>query len=147
MTCKLTCIAYLNNISYCVVPLSVKRSENYWGRKQRSSSQRREIYWLLHSIINYRVLVTRAKVVRRCASIWRTCVGGRSSPPTFDILGWFRNRKLVWPMAEWQIGHWKSRLVLSVRFPVLNWRFCSVAKSAYSNMTPRFLVCFLWFFG
>ena len=53
-------------------------------------------------------------------------------------------------MAEGQIGLWKSRHVLSMRFPVLNWCFCSVAKSAYSNMTPKafwsvfcdFLVCF-----
>ena len=51
-------------------------------------------------------------------------------------------------MAEWQIGHQKSRLVLSMRFPILNWRFCSVAKSAYSNMTPRFSGLFsmiIWF--
>ena len=34
-------------------------------------------------------------------------------------------------MAERQIGHRKSCLVLSARFPVVNWRSRSVAKSAY----------------
>ena len=35
-------------------------------------------------------------------------------------------------MAERQIGHRKSRLVLfSARFPVVNWRSRPVAKSAY----------------
>ena len=34
-------------------------------------------------------------------------------------------------MAQRQIGHWKSSLVLTVRFPVVKWRSCSVAKSAY----------------
>ena len=33
-------------------------------------------------------------------------------------------------MAERQIGHWKSSLVLSARFPVVKWRSRSVAKSA-----------------
>ena len=31
-------------------------------------------------------------------------------------------KQLAWPMAERQIGHRKSCLVLSVRFPVVNWR-------------------------
>ena len=57
-------------------------------------------------------------------------------------LGWFSNRpgtsvddgarkikQLAWSMAERQIGHRKSRLVLPARFPVVNWRSCSVAKS------------------
>ena len=35
-------------------------------------------------------------------------------------------------MAERQIGHRKSCLVLSARFPVVNWRSRPVAKSAYS---------------
>ena len=59
------------------------------------------------------------------------------------ILGWFSNRKgvswrrfvqikqLAWPMAELQIEHWKSCLVLSARFPVINWRSRPVAQSAY----------------
>ena len=34
-------------------------------------------------------------------------------------------------MAERQIGHRKSCLVLSARFPVVNWRSRPVAKSAY----------------
>ena len=34
-------------------------------------------------------------------------------------------------MAESQIGHRKSSLVLSTRFPVVKWRSRSVAKSAY----------------
>ena len=34
-------------------------------------------------------------------------------------------------MAERQIEHQKSCLVLSVRFPVVNWRSPPVAKSAY----------------
>ena len=34
-------------------------------------------------------------------------------------------------MAERQIGHRKSSLVLSARFPVVNWRSRPVAKSAY----------------
>ena len=51
-----------------------------------------------------------------------------------SILGWFNNRKgtsvdkgalikqLAWPITERQIGHRKSCLVLSARFPVVNWR-------------------------
>ena len=39
-------------------------------------------------------------------------------------------KQLAWPMAERQIGHRKSSLVLSARFPVVNWRFRPVAKSA-----------------
>ena len=34
-------------------------------------------------------------------------------------------------MAERQIEHCKSCLVISVRFPFVNWRSRSVAKSAY----------------
>ena len=34
-------------------------------------------------------------------------------------------------MAEWQIGHQKSSVVLSTRFPVVKWCSHSVAKSAY----------------
>ena len=34
-------------------------------------------------------------------------------------------------MGEPQIGHRKSCLVLSARFPVVNWRSRPVAKSAY----------------
>ena len=34
-------------------------------------------------------------------------------------------------MAERQIGHRKSSLVLSALFPVVKWRSCSNAKSAY----------------
>ena len=41
-------------------------------------------------------------------------------------------KQLAWPMAEWQIGHWKSSLVFSARFPVVKWRSRSVAKSAYT---------------
>ena len=33
--------------------------------------------------------------------------------------------------AERQIGHWKSSLVFSARFPVIKWRFRSAAKSAF----------------
>ena len=33
-------------------------------------------------------------------------------------------------MAERQIGHWKSSLVLSARFAVAKWRSRSVAKAA-----------------
>ena len=40
-------------------------------------------------------------------------------------------KQLAWPMAERQIGQRKSRLVLSARFPVVNWRSRPVAKSAY----------------
>ena len=40
-------------------------------------------------------------------------------------------KQLAWPMAEWQIGHRKSSLVLSARFPVVKWRSRSVAKSTY----------------
>ena len=29
-------------------------------------------------------------------------------------------KKLAWPMAEWQIGHWKWCLVLSACFPIVN---------------------------
>ena len=60
-------------------------------------------------------------------------------------IGWFSNRTgtsvddsvrksnnwlAFWPMAERQIGHWKSSLVVFARFPVVKWRSCSVAKSA-----------------
>ena len=40
-------------------------------------------------------------------------------------------KQLAWPMAERQIGHRKSCLVLSVLFSVVNWRSRPVAKSAY----------------
>ena len=44
-------------------------------------------------------------------------------------------------MAERQIGHRKSCLVLSARFPVVNWRSRPVAKSAYFRANkPR--LCF-----
>ena len=36
-------------------------------------------------------------------------------------------------MAEWQIGHRKSSLVLSARFPVVKWRSRSVATSTYCS--------------
>ena len=39
-------------------------------------------------------------------------------------------KQLAWPMAERQIEHRKSCLVLSARFPVVNWRSRPVAKSA-----------------
>ena len=42
-------------------------------------------------------------------------------------------------MAERQIEHRKSCLVLSARFPVVNWRSRPVAKSAYS-LTDEALV-------
>ena len=38
-------------------------------------------------------------------------------------------KQLAWPVAERQIGHRKSSLVLSARFPVVKWRSRSVAKS------------------
>ena len=46
--------------------------------------------------------------------------------------GWRASLKdvLAWPMAERQIGHRKSSLVLFARFPVVKWRSRSVAKSA-----------------
>ena len=50
-----------------------------------------------------------------------------------NTVSWRRRaqiKQLVWPMEEQQIEHRKSRLVLSARFPALNWRFRSVAKSA-----------------
>ena len=40
-------------------------------------------------------------------------------------------KQLAWPMTERQIEHQKSCLVLSVRFPIVNWRSRPVAKSAY----------------
>ena len=40
-------------------------------------------------------------------------------------------KQLGWPMPVRQIGHRKSSLVLSARFPVVKWRSRSVAKSAY----------------
>ena len=39
-------------------------------------------------------------------------------------------KQLALPMAERQIGHRKSRFVLSARFAVVNWRSRPVAKSA-----------------
>ena len=39
-------------------------------------------------------------------------------------------KQLAGPMAERQVGLRKSCLVLSVRFPVVNWRSRPVAKSA-----------------
>ena len=48
-------------------------------------------------------------------------------------------KQLACPMAEWQIGHRKSSLVLSARFPVVKWRSRSVTKSAYYlNMDREF---------
>ena len=38
----------------------------------------------------------------------------------------------AWPMVERQIGHRKSRLVLSARFPAVTWRSRSVAFSQIS---------------
>ena len=40
-------------------------------------------------------------------------------------------RQLAWPMAEWQIEHRKSSLVLSARFPVVKWR----SRSSDCNTT------------
>ena len=39
-------------------------------------------------------------------------------------------KQLAWPMVERQIGHRKSSLVLSARFPFVKWRSRAVAKSA-----------------
>ena len=47
-------------------------------------------------------------------------------------------KQLAWPMAERQIGHRKSSLVLSTRFPVVEWRSRSVAKSTYCSYWWRF---------
>ena len=45
-------------------------------------------------------------------------------------------------MAERQIGHQKSCLVLSARFPVANWGSRPVAKSAcYIKLEPLGLYC------
>ena len=44
---------------------------------------------------------------------------------------------LAWPIAERQIGHRKSSLVLSARFHVVKWRSRSVAKSAYYKVTQE----------
>ena len=44
---------------------------------------------------------------------------------------WRRSAQIkqqAWPMAERQIGHRKSSLVLYARFPVVKWRSRSVAK-------------------
>ena len=38
---------------------------------------------------------------------------------------------MAWPIAEWQIGYWKSCIVLSTCFPVVKWCSRSAAKSAY----------------
>ena len=74
------------------------------------------------------------------------------------VLGWFSNRnrnvswrrraqikQLAWPMAERQIGHRKSCLFLSTHFPVINWHFCLVAKSAYwcqdLDLCPMLVQC------
>ena len=38
-------------------------------------------------------------------------------------------KQLAWAMVEMQIGHLKSRLVFSARFPVINWRSCPGDKS------------------
>ena len=54
---------------------------------------------------------------------------------------------LGWPMAVRQIGHRKSSLVPSARFPVVKWRSRSVAKSAYygdlGGCPPRPLIIIL----
>ena len=49
-------------------------------------------------------------------------------------VSWQRRAQIkqkVWPMEKRQIGHWKSCLVLSTRFPVANLRFRPVDKSSY----------------
>ena len=49
-------------------------------------------------------------------------------------VSWQRRAQIkqkVWPMEKRQIGHRKSCLVLSTRFPVANLRFRPVAKSSY----------------
>ena len=66
------------------------------------------------------------------------------------ILGWFSSRtgnvswrrrakikQLAWPMAERQIEHRKSCLVLSARFPAVNWRSRPVAPIS-SLAIPKF---------
>ena len=47
-------------------------------------------------------------------------------------------KQLAWAMAEMQIWHRKSRLVFSARFPVINWRSRSDAKSGSerSSLVP-----------
>ena len=47
-------------------------------------------------------------------------------------------KQLTWAMAELQIGHRKSRLDFSARFPVVNWRSRSDAKSGSerSSLAP-----------
>ena len=58
-------------------------------------------------------------------------------------------KQLAWPMAERQIGHRKSCLVLSARFPVVNWRSSPVAKSAQKLpevVAYERLGCIVYFF-
>ena len=58
-------------------------------------------------------------------------------------VSWWRRaqiKQLAWPMAQRQIGHRKSSLVLTARFPVVKWRSRSVAKSAlraHTGQTPE----------
>ena len=43
-------------------------------------------------------------------------------------------------MAQRQIGHRQSSLVLTARFPVVKWRSRSVAKSAYYLVNGELMV-------
>ena len=47
-------------------------------------------------------------------------------------------------MAERQIGHRKSSLVVFARFPVVKWRSRSVAKSAYCNWSTQDSAFVFW---
>ena len=76
----------------------------------------------------------------------------RPKAPRVLLLGWFwqqignvswqrrvQIKQLAWPMAQRQIGHRKSSLVLTVLFPVVKWRSCFVAK--ISLITKRAVPC------
>ena len=65
------------------------------------------------------------------------------NPSKLSNYSWRRRaqiKQLAWHMVERQIEHGKSGLVLSARFPVVNWRSRPVGKSAYYGERS---VCYL----
>ena len=68
-----------------------------------------------------------------CAAPGRCCSYYRLISQQNGNVTWRRRaqiKQMAWPIAERQIGLRKSCVVLSARFPVVNWRSRSVAKSA-----------------
>ena len=106
-------------------------SEAQYKRKQHFWPTTFSQCWMLHVVFVCTPCCMLLRVVGGCCVTFRT---GQKADLATERERQLRRRaqikQLEWPIAERQIEHRKSRLVLSARFPVVDWRSRSVAKSA-----------------